>query len=416
VRKSVGAAHFVVPRVWLVVIVIALLAPWAFLAWKLPSVSGGPVSRESSPTTAQPPGDVVLGKVGPWGQLEYWPIVISPPLEYVADVEQPETPTLKWYLPAATREELEQFFQGAGLGASETAAVLSTASPAPQIKGIVLSPSRDLVEGLDPRTRRIIYDQLQGTPLNEPQRRAFRFYGTFEQWTETSRLPTDVLNMVRKLSYQRDDFVRFSDLTLVTTQISAPDVRKRLVKTLLRDRTALIKLRIPEGGDTDAIAEYWGRGGRRTDIRPLLDSMPSGSTIDIVHLLPTFARLHLYRYPRIYLKSLDQPQTQNCFWSSLNFFNDPADDRFLDQREVSRTIKTDYYLIHDNLQLGDLVMLTDPNGEFFHACVYLADQQVFTKNGQGISSPWVVMPIDRLKGYFTEYPEYGVEYYRRNGL
>ena len=165
--------------------------------------------------------------------------------------------------------------------------------------------------------------------------------------------------------------------------------------------------------------EYWGRGGRRTDIRPLLESVVSSGqdrTIDISHLLPTLAREHLYRYPRVALGDFDKPSFVNCFWTALNFFNAEPDDRYLSSEFAIERLKRDYFIIHDQLQLGDVAAFVDPAGGIFHAAVYLADGLVFGKNGTSHLAPWSIVPMDRLKSYYPEHEDHWqVVYYRRNG-
>ena len=68
------------------------------------------------------------------------------------------------------------------------------------------------------------------------------------------------------------------------------------------------------------------------------------------------------------------------------------------------------------MQLGDVVAFVDPAGGIFHAAVYLADGLVFGKNGTSHLSPWSIVPMDRLKGYYLEHADHWqVVYYRRNG-
>ncbi len=77
----------------------------------------------------------------------------------------------------------------------------------------------------------------------------------------------------------------------------------------------------------------------------------------------------------------------------------------------------DYYLVHDEFGLGDLVIFSDRFGNPYHAAVYLADGLVFGKNGNSTLSPWVILPLERIKGYYPQHAEDGgIEYYRRNGL
>jgi hypothetical protein len=167
----------------------------------------------------------------------------------------------------------------------------------------------------------------------------------------------------------------------------------------------------------EAAAEYWGRGGRRTDIRPLLESIAAagpGRSIDISHLLPPMARQHLYRYPRISLKDLEKPAFANCFWTALNFFNAELDDRLLDPPVAIERLKRDYYIVQDEFQLGDIAAFAGSDGVYFHASVYLADGLVFGKNGTSPLAPWTIVPLDRLKGYYVDRADdWNVVYYRR---
>lgn len=52
--------------------------------------------------------------------------------------------------------------------------------------------------------------------------------------------------------------------------------------------------------------------------------------IDIVNLLPAFARSHRYRYPKTSTRDFDRPVLANCLWTALNCFRAEPDDRFLD--------------------------------------------------------------------------------------
>ena len=180
----------------------------------------------------------------------------------------------------------------------------------------------------------------------------------------------------------------FADRELVRSRITDREELRRLAKGLLRQTTSRLRLSITNLAEVDTIAAYWGRGGRRTDIQPLLESLAGAAkdrAIDIVHLLPTFARTNLYRYPRVTAEDLNRPELTNCLWTALNFFNDPPDDKYLDPRVAIERLQRDYYLVHNNFQLGDIVALLDGQGRIFHVAVYLADDFVFTKNGYPLS-------------------------------
>ena len=90
---------------------------------------------------------------------------------------------------------------------------------------------------------------------------------------------------------------------------------------------------------------------------------------------------------------------RDCHWTSFNFFSNEADDRFCNDAEVVRTLNEDYERIFSNLQLGDLVMYF-VGDRTIHSCVYLADDIVFTKNGNTSSRPWMFMHLDNMKSYY----------------
>jgi hypothetical protein len=133
--------------------------------------------------------------------------------------------------------------------------------------------------------------------------------------------------------------------------------------------------------------------------------------------LPTLARNHLYRYPQVTLGDFDKPGFVNCFWTALNFFSAEPDDRYLDSNYAIERLKRDYFIVHDQFQFGDVAAFVDPEGGIFHAAVYLADGLVFGKNGTSPLSPWTIVPIDRLKGYYPEHADHWeVVFYRRKNL
>ena len=55
---------------------------------------------------------------------------------------------------------------------------------------------------------------------------------------------------------------------------------------------------------------------------------PGGAAVNISYLMPTFARLRLYTYP----DSWNDPDTskQDCFFTTMNFFNETPDTNFFD--------------------------------------------------------------------------------------
>ncbi|AOS45391.1 hypothetical protein Verru16b_02472 [Lacunisphaera limnophila] len=133
-------------------------------------------------------------------------------------------------------------------------------------------------------------------------------------------------------------------------------------------------------------------------------------TIDVVHLLPRFARGLLYTYP-----SPDVPldQSPDCHWTSMNFFNDPPEPRFQDITYLRESLITNYARVEAAPVMGDLLLLTQPDGQVIHSCIYIADDIVFTKNGQSPSVPWTLTTLADLQAFYPAQPALLVRIFRK---
>jgi hypothetical protein len=406
-----------VPRGWLLALVALFVAPW-LIAGALYSWSANESGEDPATAGADRPGTPAA--IGPWGRLTVTPIVVSPPLEYVS-TDRASAGTLAWYFPNTSLDVIGAFLAASGLAAGDAERIRATARPEPRIEGYVAFPDRELLRRIDPQVRARIYTELARSSLNFDQIHAYRFLGASPaQWFDGSPVSAETRKLVEPLIYADGSFIHFADLELVRPLIADPAELRRLVKALHRQSTVIVRLSIADAREIGPLAEYWGRGGRRTDLQPLLESLAGAGpdrSIDIVHLLPSFARDHLYRYPRISAADLDRPIIANCLWSSLNFFENDPDDRFLDVNAALTALKRDYYVIQDGFQLGDIVAFLDEEGDLFHVAVYLADNLVFTKNGTSPMAPWTIMSIEAVKGYYrSRAREMRLIYHRRNDL
>ena len=379
-----------------------------------------PGSLTEASLVEQPSARPAQSLAGPWGELELSPIVISPPLEFLQRNLVAPKPA-QWVFPGADRAAVDATLRAAGISAEDAAHLLHTSRTYNNGEGVVLLPEPAFVLGLAPATRAALYVELSRSPLNEAQNSAFRFRAaTPEDWLRGAPISDATRQTVEGLMYRSGSFLFFADFDLVRDRIADPDELQRLHKRLLRMQTFVVSVRVDEPADIDRIVEYWGRGGRRTDIRPVLESLAEGgaASIDISHLLPTLARTFLYRYPRVTLGDLSKPLLANCLWTSLNFFSPEPDDRYLDLDTAIAALETDYYFIQDNYQLGDIVVLSDSSGTIFHAAVYLAADLIFGKNGSTPLAPWSIMTIEDLEGYYAPERERGwrVSFLRRKDL
>jgi len=396
-RDSARASVVAVPRAWLAGLTALVVVPWLIVS----AVYFSPPDSTAEEGAGEPAASVAAGS-GPWGRLEITPIIVSPPLEYVSDDWGREDKPDQWMFPGVSREELQAFLLAAGFTADQTARIVTSARPDPPTGGLVIMPDSELVRSLAPEVRGRLYTQLAKTRLNFDQMNSFRFFGDSAAWLNGSLISPATRRILEPLFYRDGEFLHFADPELVRAQVKDPAELRRVAKTLLRQSTMLVRLSVGEESEVSGLVEYWGCGGRRTDLRPLLESMAGrGSpSIDIAHLLPAFARNHLYRYPKPTTADFDLPLLANCLWTALNFFSIELDNRFLDVNVAVETLKRDYFVVKSGFQLGDVLSLTDENGHLFHVAVYIADGLVFPKNGTSPVSPWIIMPVERLKAYY----------------
>jgi len=413
-EKHVVAVH----RAWLLAITALLVVPWLIAAglYMRPPARGiaGSLSVHST-------GPSQPASAGPWGRLTVVPVVVSPPLEYVAaDWGRSQEPDA-WYFPGTSPELLEAFLVSTGLSTEQVARLRASVHPQPDIRGLVMTPDTELVRSLSHEVRARLYGQLAKSPLNFDQSNSFRFLGkSSEDWLGGTAISRETRRLVEPLIYRDGEFLNFADPEVIRAAVPDPAELRRLAKALLRQATVLVRLSINQDSELDALADYWGRGGRRIDLRPLLESVVGAGpdrSIDIVHLLPTFARHHLYRYPKVSTADYAKPLLANCLWTALNFFRAEPDDRFLDVNVALETLRRDYYVVEHGFQLGDVIGFVDDEGDLFHVAVYLADDLVFTKNGTSPMAPWTIVSTEYLKGYYRRHADdMRLIYHRRNDL
>ncbi|MCA9220471.1 MAG: hypothetical protein KDA71_09105 [Planctomycetales bacterium] len=349
-----------------------------------------------------------------WGCLEYVPIVISPPLDFVGDISVAGSPP-EWRFPNTTEAELAGFFHEAGLTNAEKDTLFRAVRHDSEATGLRLLPEPDVVRSLSSTARAHIYHRLGCSPLNPVHNNAFRFTGTtLEQWFDDANVATKTIELVAPYVYRNGSMLFFADWDLVFPEVTDTGERRRLVSALAREATVLMKLRIAPRMELDTILDYWGRGRHNKDIRPVLESLArcrEGQVIDVVHLLPPFARRLLYTYP--HPPRNDAETRRDCHWSSLNFFNEWPDDRFLDLDCVKETIETRYCRLNGQPGFGDLALFCEPHGEVFHSAIYIADNVVFTKNGSTMLRPWMFMRLPEMADFYPRTRPIEVRFYRR---
>jgi hypothetical protein len=353
----------------------------------------------------------------PWGKLACVPIVISPPLEFVPEIAPPMASEGVWRVPDISTARLTDYFTSLALPEDVRSQLMAMAQLDPTINGVALRPPREFVLKLAAEDRAKLYVGLAQFPQNVDQVNAFRFHGTtLDEWFAHARLAPQTRRLVDPLVYRHNGYLFFADLRSVEPDLASHAERLLLIKALSREVTFLVKLVVEEGADVESLLSYWSRGGRAKDIRPILESLarvPGGERIDVIHLIPRFARARIYTYPQPPEK---QPAlNRDCHWTSLNFFSAEPDDRFCQDAEVVRALDQDYYRIYGNFQLGDLVVFFSGD-RAIHSAVYIAEDILFTKNGNISSRPWMFCKLDDVRNYYPMAKPPEVRYYRRKDV
>ncbi len=392
-------------RKWRLLLFLCLLQSAALILFAVGYAKLANATHQPAKTPRSASGEwepFFQGRPGPWGNLEFVRINIDPPDEFVPIDDRLFEPT-QWYFAGYDRVKLSEFFNGCGLTKAEQAQLPALASWIQTNQAVILTPSPKLILELNPASRAKIYSVLAEDPHNDFQFWPFTFrMGGFDDWFGDAKLSPATTALVKKLMYQRGDSLCFSDLPEIFPAIPDVSERRRLVKTLSRNASLLMRLKIKPDTDIDALTSYWASRGRKKDIRPLLDSLTDvhgGIGVDVAHLLPPFARKRLNTYPSP--TGTNSDSFADCFWSALNFFNDPPDERYRNDAIWRKEIQEDYAVV-PQATYGDLIFFLRPDGSPLHCAVYIADDVVFTKNGGNYRQPWILMKMEDL---LARYPE-----------
>jgi hypothetical protein len=367
---------------------------WPAAASPPPVPAAAAAATSALPTGARPTneteGQTFLGKPGPWGVLEYTPIVIAPPRDLI-DVDSEITPT-RWSFPQHTRAEAEATLVSAGL---EPPALAALAAAGWRVGGgaAVVIPPRELIVGLPPEVRASLYAVLARYPENAHGAALAFTAAELERRVAASGLAPATVALLRGLLYRRGDTVFFADDRTLLAVLNDREERARAALFLARQETYAVRLRIDPGTDLHRVLQYWGKPGRSKDIEPILTSLaavPGGYALDLAHLLPPIPRRRIYTYPRPDQRG---DEARNCHWTSLNFHAETPDDHFINVKDARAEVNARYRQVAEPA-FGDLVVLVDRDtGTVVHSATYLADDLVFTKNGFGFSEPWMYMQL-----------------------
>lgn len=389
-----------------VLLVCLFVAPWLVLTYLF-------FSGKLRPSDAGKPSPTPDVMVGSWGRLEYDENVTAPPRDFLKSALFPLDDEV-WLFKGMSRTDVEALLTSAKLEPQVFDMLMSKADNVLG-QGWRIRPDDASIFSLSPTSRSAIYKSLAKFAENTRQYDPLLFDPVkLDQWLNASGLRAEIVTRLRGLLYPHDKVVLLADIVPLLRTISDETEKNRLLDVLLRRTSYLVRLRVDSSADIPALSNYWGFPNRQSEVEPLLRSlsqMKSGNATSIGTFLPGFAKQRLNTYPRESSDALSR--RRDCHWTSMNFFNDAPDDRFANPELVRQALTEDYQAIENQeLKIGDVAMLTTPDGRAVHSCVYIAGSFYFTKNGPSHISPWIIKRIDEIRDQFPGYEGLTVKHFR----
>ena len=379
--------------------------------------------REASHVTALKSRDVseIPDRVsrlssGPWGELEFVPLVIEPPDEFLP-LSLVESQACRWIFEGFTVEAVTALLRRAQLSEEQLAAI-----PPVQweitTSGVTVQPPDELVLSLSEKSRKVIYKACgRAQAITAIDRMKSFSPHEIETIFDEVKFDLRVRRMVNKLCFREGARVFFADSGLVLRKLATHAEKVRFVRAICRQESLLIKLHVLPTSNLEDLVRYWAKAPWSKDLRPLLESLarvPDGARVDLVQLLPPIPTANLYTYP--FPANGAVATHQDCHWTALNFFRDQPDNRFADSKEVARVLATDYYPVVSDPRYGDIVLLQTASGGVIHSAVFIAADVVYTKNSANPIDPFMFEKIPEMLEEFeiqnTEPRPLKVLYYR----
>ncbi len=332
---------------------------------------------------------------GPWGSLEVSPITIQAPAELLRlkfDFSRPMFTEIVWNLSVSNRIELKVVLEEAGFSKVQVEELLMRASWNSETLQWVIKPTDGFVFGMDNRIRGKFYSRLVEFANNDGIKYPIRFfYRSMDEWNDDSNLKLQTIALITKLVLPIAGGFVLYDQDLLLNQVTDRVEYGKLRIALSGTRGLALSVKVEHRKDIEAVANYWGIGDHRVLVEPELRAMSlksAGGKIDVIRLLPRFARVRLNTFVYRSEFSPRKGVEYDCVWTAMNFFNEVPDDRFsTDDRE--KLVEALTTAIPAPNQFGDLVFLLNKDSELVHACNYIGANIVFTKNGATQFAPFV---------------------------
>ncbi len=328
------------------------------------------------------------------------------------------SPQTHWCFDGRNQEWVKAFLATTGLDAPTILRLVNDLRSQPDEEDVItLYPTEADVLGLSPAGRELLYHELAKYEVNP------YFHdpicvpdGKVDDWLRGGTIPANVIEIIRKLVYHNGEGAYFSDLRLVF-KYAPSDTEARQAGPQNPDpgaRGVVANLHVDSSDDLPALRRYWSADFHRMDSLPMLDGameLTGGSDLDLTHLFPPLPRSLVYSYTTPDIERTGQ--TPNCHWTSLNFFNYTRQNILLDLKLATSQVLESYEKVSAPYKFGDVLFFLTAGGDAYHSCVYVADNLVFTKNGENTMMPWLLTRVEDVKQLYGREPGYKIQAYRR---
>lgn len=347
---------------------------------------------------------------GPWGELRYSKVFLEVPESTLQLFASPPAATM-WRFPEySTAEELIEYLESTAQSRPAVVELFRkeiALQELPEDEEVRAFPSKKAILAIPPDILRKIYAKLSAFSGNRYHYRPVFIDSTSpREWFAPLNLPAPAIELIEQLSYPvGDSTLAFSDVPLLFQYAARVEEDRALRRAVTRSQTLVLELEIPaDANAAKALADYWTVDGKVKSTAPLLESVlrvtEPDNTIDPSNFFPAVPKKYLYEFP----SSGDGlgGVFPDSIWTSFNFFRAFPETPEVETTSLTARLSEKYESIDAASRYGDMVVFRNTeSGNIVHACVYVADDIVLTKNDRSQLTPWVLMKLDNVKARFS---------------
>lgn len=381
-----------------VVLIVALAAFFLGIEWGEKKEAAKSEATPSSP--GKTAGNAIALKPGPWGEMECVPMTIAPP-EELLPVRALEDEGTRWFFDRFTPGSLAEILRTSGVPDEIKSVMMQPDRMSESEDGVEVRPGIRVLKELPMPAREKLYRLLASGHGNRSGI-TFLHASDVDERFRASGVADATVAEFKRWCCVRGDYLAFSGIGEMLSTLPDYEAKVRFMKALSQQKTLLLRLHVTPESDVEALADYWGKAIWAMDVKELLTSVaavPGGTWLDAVELLPPLPTAQLHSFPKQELVS--DGVRRDCHWTAYNFFRDPPDPNFGKSAFVRQMIQENYAPVTGDPRYGDIVMFTLPDDSIIHSAVFLADDVVYTKNGDTPIHPWMLSRISDLIAQYS---------------